>query len=154
MRVIRDTREKEGFGWDFPFDVIDRKLDTGDYSVELNGESLHDYITIDRKKSISEIAMNIGKDAKRFTRELERMAEIPLSFIFCEFTMQQLLEFPKGANIPHSKLKDVRINGKYCISFLSKAEDLYGVKTIYCGNRENAIIKAIEVFENVKEIRG
>lgn len=153
MRVIRDTREKEGFGWDFPYDVIDKKLDTGDYTIELNGLSLHDYITIDRKKTPTELAMNIGKDIKRFTKELERMALIPLSFIFCEFTMQELLYFPKGANIPKGKLKDVRITGKYLVSFLSEAEKIYGVRTIYCGNRENAINKAIEVFQNVEEIR-
>ena len=57
MKVIRDTREKQG--WDFIFydniDIVDQKLDCGDYTTE----SLKDIVVIERKASATEIANNL-----------------------------------------------------------------------------------------------
>lgn len=150
MRIIRDTREKEGHGWTFgELDVIDKPLKSGDYSIE----GLEDYLCIERKKSVSEIAINIGSDSARFNRELDRMKDIPLSYLICEFSIEDVLSFPKNSGIPREKLKYVRINGKYILKVLNTYNEKYGIKVIFAGNRENAIEKAMEIIRHVEEIR-
>ena len=149
MIIIRDTREKEGI-WEFAdAEIIERKLDSGDYSLS----GLEEVVCIERKKSTSEIANNLGKDINRFTRELERMKSFPFAYIICEFTLQDVLSFPKGTNIKPSLLKDVRINGKYLVKLLSSFKEKYGIEVIYAGNRDNAIIKAEEIFNTVLELQ-
>lgn len=150
MKIIKDTREKIG-SWDFcDAEVIVQKLDTGDYTLV----DYEDYICIERKKSTTEVATNLGVDIKRFTKELERMKEFPLAYIICEFTLQSLLQFPVGSGLSQKQMSEVRINGKYLVKLLSSFKDKYGVEVLYCGSREKAIAKAEEIFQSVTEIRG
>lgn len=150
MNIIQDTREKVG-KWEFSDATVTvKKLESGDYSLA----GLENVISIERKRTISEIAINLGSDFSRFRRELERMKSIPFSYIICEFTLQQLLDFPKGSNIKQSLLSSVRINGKYMVKLISSFEKEYGITVIYAGNRDNAIMEAETIFKTVLEIRG
>jgi ERCC4-type nuclease len=82
-KLIIDTREKQP--WDFEADdafeeVIYRKLDGGDYSIE----GLEDIIVIERKASADELFLNFSQQKKRITAEFERLADhkhnvLPLS---------------------------------------------------------------------------
>lgn len=151
MKIICDTREQEGHEWAFgDFPIINRKLESGDYSLE----GLEDVVCLERKKSPSEVAINIGKDKARFVRELERMKLIPFSYLICEFSLTEALSFPKGSNIPKSKLSQVKITGKYIVSFLSSLEKKYGIKVIYAGDRESAIEQAISILNTVWELNN
>jgi DNA excision repair protein ERCC-4 len=151
MKIIRDTREKENFGWAFSeHEVTEKKLESGDYTIE----GMEDKVCIERKHSPSEIAINIGSDFTRFKKELERMAKIPYSYIICEFTLSSLLEFPKNSDIPKSKLSKVRINGKYVVKMLSSFQAKYGVQVIYAGDRDNAIDRTIQIFNTVLELEN
>lgn len=151
MIIARDTREREGHAWSFgELDVIDMKLESGDYSIV----GLENKLCIERKKSVSEIAINIGSDSARFNRELERMKSVPLSYIICEFSIDDVLCFPKGSSIPREKLKYVRIGGKYILKTLGSYFDKYGITVIYAGNKDNAIEKAIELMNYALEIYG
>ncbi len=150
MKIIRDTREKEGV-WDFyDSEIIVRKLDTGDYSLA----EYEDKVCIERKKSTSEIATNLGKDFARFSRELERMKSFPFAYLICEFTLQDVLSFPKGSGISPKLLKEVRMNGKYMIKLLSSFKEKYGVEVIYAGDRETAILECEKIFSIVGEMYG
>ena len=150
MIIIRDTREKIG-RWEFcDARVIDTKLESGDYSIK----GLEDYVCIERKKSTAEMATNLGSDIKRFTRELERMSKIPVSYIICEFTITDLLQFPKGSHLSPKQMAEVKINGKYMVKLLDSFLSKYGVQVIYAGNRENAIEHAEEIFRSVIELKG
>lgn len=85
MTIIVDTREQrtvesvsryEQFG--LPY--VRRKLDYGDYSAECtlpDGEtfSLVNSVAIERKMSIDELCLCLGKDRDRFTREFERASD-------------------------------------------------------------------------------
>ena len=79
FNVIRDTREQKNFwlfaNYDEVVNVIDQKLDTGDYTIE----GLEENLCIERKHSISELAKNIAED--RFERELERMSKFYYSYL-------------------------------------------------------------------------
>ena len=87
FKVIVDSREQ--YAWDFTFydkcdGIISTKLDTGDYSIE----GLETVLTIERKRTTAEIAMNVGKDRKRFNAELERMSKFKYKYLICEFSFE------------------------------------------------------------------
>ena len=86
MTLIVDTRENENNHiMDYirakKINYVIRKLDAGDYSLELplrisgvpDVVSLEKRIVIERKHSIDEIATNLGKDSERFEREIIRL---------------------------------------------------------------------------------
>ena len=75
FKIIKDTREQEGYTFEPSSSryhkcegMVVRKLDTGDYSLE----GLEDKVCIERKASVVEFANNIGHDAVRFAKEIER----------------------------------------------------------------------------------
>lgn len=145
LKIIQDSREQ--IPWEFSFaDVFVDTLKTGDYTLE----GFENKIIIERKKSPSEIAQNLGSDFVRFRKELERMKSFSFAYIICEFSLEELLTFPK--NIPFKN--DIKINGKYLVKTLSTFKDLYGIEVIYAGSREKAIEKAEELFEIILELEN
>lgn len=151
MKIIRDTREKDQHGWSFgEIETIDQKLDTGDYTLV----GLEDIICIERKKSPSEVAINIGSDRVRFNKELERMKSFKLAYIICEFSLESLISFPKGSNIPKSLQAKVRVGGKFLLSTLNSYKDKYNIDVLFCNNRDEAIEKSLELFGYAQEIYG
>jgi hypothetical protein len=149
MKIIIDTREQ--LPWSFgEFDTVSRKLDTGDYSIE----GLEEVLCIERKKSTAEIAINLGKDCKRFNKELERMLQFKYAYIICEFTLTNLASFPHNCSIPKYQLSKIRINAKYLIKRMKEIEEM-GINVIYCNNKFEAEDRAIEIFNLVSgEING
>lgn len=107
--IVRDSREKEGYGWRFPNMVI-KKLDTGDYSVE----GFEQTITIDRKGSASEFVGNLYQ--KRFERELERMSTFKYAVILLEFELDTIANW--HAN--HPRMKRVPKHWKWKGAILSQ----------------------------------
>lgn len=147
-KIIRDTREQ--YPWDFTFydncdEVIIRKLETGDYTLE----GYEDILVIERKRNTGEIANNIGFAKTRFNAELERMKKIKWHYIICEFSIDDVLAFPVNSGIPKNKWSNLRINGKYMMKTLSSYKELYGIDVIYCENEFGAYQKATEIFDNV-----
>ena len=79
--IVVDTREQENGHILEAFKRTNilyerRKLDTGDYAVEVNGELLP--VRIERKNGVDEIVSNLiesknGKSKNRFFRELDRV---------------------------------------------------------------------------------
>ncbi len=81
--VIKDTREQDG--WFFsPYDKCEgmevETLHTGDYTLK----GFDDIVCVERKASVSEIAMNLGRKKKPFQNEMERMKDFQFSFLICE----------------------------------------------------------------------
>src|SRR6185436_14343497 len=98
--VVRDTREKEGQGWHFPYSprcagTVIKKLDEGDYSL-LGFEKL---VTIERKGSVTEFCANLTQD--RFIvpfdpskpasdqSEIVRLESIQWPYILLEFEVDE-----------------------------------------------------------------
>ncbi len=74
--LIEDTRQQAGkhenknrWWAAHGIEVVRRKLDFGDYATEGSN------IIIDTKRSIAEVAMDVGRDHARFARELDRARE-------------------------------------------------------------------------------
>jgi hypothetical protein len=148
MKIIRDTRERVGFwtfqGYDECTGVISRKLDTGDYSIE----GLEKEITIDRKKTVGELIRNLD-EYDRFERECIRMIEYKQKYIVCEFSLDDLANYPNRNEYYFHKKNRIRINGKYALRLIAQLESKTGVSFIYSNNKSEAEQKALELLHNV-----
>lgn len=147
MIIVQDTREQ--YPWDFTFyeqctAMKVEKLKTGDYSIE----GLEDVITIERKRTTAEIAMNVGSDRHRFQAELERMSTFKYKYIICEFTMDKVLSFPYGSTIPPKRWPQLRLTGRFLAKCLLSYKEKYGIEVIYCCDEKEASGKAMELLED------
>ena len=157
--ILRDKREKNG--WSFEScakcqDVKDWSLITGDYTAR----GLEKFVCLERKANVSELANNLGKQRPRFEAEMKRMQQFRWSYIICEFTLDELMGYPK--NLPAvirqdgtsstAYIKKRRMNGPFMWKKLQEYQENYGVKTILCGNRYDAEEKAIRIFDEITEI--
>jgi ERCC4-type nuclease len=148
-KVIRDTREQNG--WTFMpakacEGTVSGTLKTGDYSIE----GYQDILTIERKGSIAELATNLVED--RFERELERMQSFKYAFMILEFSMDDLIKYPKGTGIPSYKMKSVKLNPFFLLKRLIEIELKYKVKIIFCENHGQTV--ASSIFKRVIENEG
>jgi len=77
MTIIVDTREQKNAHLLKVFkknniEIIERKLDVGDYSFEIEGQSYEKELVIERKANLNELASNFTSGRDRFNREFER----------------------------------------------------------------------------------
>lgn len=147
VTVIIDSREKSP--WTLKNSVVSnfevKKLDTGDYAIK----GLEDVLCLERKKSVSEIALNMNEE--RFKRVLERMAEFEYKFLICEFSMQDIMDYPVGSNIPKSRWKKMRIKAPYIMRRISEMQTRYGIHVVLAGNAANAEHAATNIIKRVVE---
>lgn len=145
ITIIRDTREKKGI-WEFERnDFVEcttpRSLKTGDYTIA----GLEDILSIERKRNTGEVYNNLFE--KRFFDELERLSLFKHKYIICEFTPQDIVNFPRFSNIPPMFHDGLKANGNYIMSRLSQIMVKYGIPIIYAGvcGKETclSLIKAI-----------
>lgn len=145
--IIVDTREQ--MPWEFGFhNTAKRKLDTGDYSME-GFESL---FTIERKKSVSEIANNLSES--RFKDVLERLGQIPHSFMIMEFSVDEIYQFPVGSDVPKKMWDKLRISGNYIMKCLLEAQLNYNIHILFCDDAENAERVAVSLMKRIYEKYG
>lgn len=145
--IIVDTREQ--IPWEFGFHITaKKKLNAGDYSIE----GLEHILSIERKKSVSEIANNITE--KRFVRALDKMAKIPHKFILMEFDVDDIYNFPVGTDIPKKLWDKLKVSNKYIIKYLIEIQLNYDIHIIYCGDSDNAEKLAISIMRRIYEKYG
>tara|TARA_R100001198_G_C5150413_1_gene160122 strand:+ start:69 stop:554 length:486 start_codon:yes stop_codon:yes gene_type:complete len=149
--VIKDTREQEGYyfsKYDKCEGMIERKLDTGDYSIE----GLEEKICVERKASPEELATNLGQKKNAFMNEIERMKTFRHKFILLEFSLQDLVEFPEGSRIPESQKAKVKISGKYMLKMLMEFQLKHNIHVVFCGNKYNAFLTLTSLFKRINEM--
>ena len=132
--LIIDTREKNPWNLESRAiqSVIAKKLNSGDYSIE----GLENKICIERKQNVAELAGNVTQ--QRFMDELERMSKIERSYLLLEFSIDDILAYPVGSDIPKSKWKYLRVKGQFIINRLTYLSIKYNIHVIFCGDRDNA----------------
>lgn len=86
IKILIDSREKSFNHIKGYFDVREityeiRKLNYGDYSIEINGQSLEEFIFIERKSGLDELCNNFCKGRDRFEREFKRSKGKPVLMI-------------------------------------------------------------------------
>tara|TARA_R110002020_G_scaffold81578_1_gene202460 strand:+ start:1903 stop:2388 length:486 start_codon:yes stop_codon:yes gene_type:complete len=149
--VIKDTREQEGYyfsKYDKCEGMIERKLDTGDYSIE----GLEEKICVERKASPEELATNLGQKKNAFMNEIGRMKTFRHKFILLEFSLQDLVEFPEGSRIPESQKAKVKISGKYMLKMLMEFQLKHNIHVVFCGNKHNAFLTLTSLFKRINEM--
>jgi len=150
--VVRDTREKDKQGWiwnksKYCAGTVTRKLDTGDYTIEMDGVCMSSYVTIERKGSISEWAKNVTE--ARFERELERLDDIQYAWILLEFNMTDVLNYPVGSGIPKCKWRYLKFRGSFILKKMTEMIRDHRVKIILCGANGKEV--ASNIFKRVVE---
>lgn len=149
INIIVDTREKTP--WTFSrfqkIKTTSRKLDTGDYCIE----GFEDILTLERKKSVSELAQNVTQD--RFDRVLERMSEIPHSYLLFEFSQEDVAKFPKGSKLPWKVRRRIRTRGPFILKRLDEIQQQYpDLQIIYGENKKGAERIAINIIREIFDL--
>ena len=147
--IIVDTREQQPWVFD-NYVVANKKLDTGDYSVE----GLEHLLAVERKKSISEFANNITES--RFKDVVERLSNIKYSFLLLEFDLQDVLIYPVGSTVPRRLWDKIKISPSFIMKHLLELQIHHNIKVIFCGDASNAekmaesILRKVHYIERVK----
>jgi ERCC4-type nuclease len=142
--IIIDTREQQP--WEFEhYTTASKKLETGDYSIK----GLENLFTIERKKSVSEIANNISEN--RFDKELKRLEQYSYKFLLLEFSLQDILDYPIGSSVPKKMWEKLKITNKYILKYLTQISINYNIQTFFCGNKSNAEEMAISIIKRIVE---
>jgi ERCC4-type nuclease len=129
--IIVDTREQQP--WSFEnYSIANRKLDTGDYSVE----GLETLLAIERKKSINEIANNIIEP--RFKDVIDRLSKIKHSYILLEFDLENVLSYPIGSTLPKKMWDKVKISPSFIMKHILEWQMYHNIKVVFCGCPSNA----------------
>jgi len=131
--VLCDTREQKNghiIDWFGKNGVayVSRGLETGDYSVELNGVGYEDEIIIERKGSLDELAENYTAGRERFEREFTRAkAEGTKVFLVIE-----------GASWTDIFLHNYRskLNNKSLIASLFSWQTRYNITVLFCSKAD------------------
>tara|TARA_Y100000590_G_scaffold90261_1_gene101733 strand:- start:6835 stop:7242 length:408 start_codon:yes stop_codon:yes gene_type:complete len=128
--------------------MIDRKLDTGDYSIE----GLEDRLCIERKASVVELAGNVGHDRQRFLNEIERMKEFPHKYIILEFSLSDLMMFPEGSSILEKDWGKVKVTNTFMLKTLMEFQIFDDIHVIFCDSKKNAKWAVLSILKRVNEI--
>lgn len=97
MRLIRDTREQRGLEFPSDIEVIDKKLDFGDYGCELADG--HMVPLVFERKSVGDLFGTLTSGYDRFKAEIIRCQEAKFRmFIIVEGTLTKV-----GKGVKHCK---------------------------------------------------
>jgi ERCC4-type nuclease len=142
FKIIIDTREKQP--WSFAeYTTANKKLDTGDYSIE----GLENILCIERKRDIAEIAHNITE--KRFKDCIERMSQYKHAFMLLECDYAQMMHYPYGSNVPQYLWKKIQVSPAYILKFITELSILHNIHVVFCGTSEAAEKTAISIMKRV-----
>ena len=147
FNVIQDTREQKPLEFTHAKidQVICKKLDTGDYSIE----GLEDTLCIERKGSVSEFYGNITE--KRFWNEMERMRHFKYKFFLLEFGPSQIEMFPHGSGLPKKVINRLKISSAYLMKCITKIQIEYDIHVIFGGNRDNSLYLIQNIMKAVND---
>ena len=143
---LESEKEKKGWVWrksKYCAGTVTRKLDTGDYTLE----GMENYLTIERKGSISEWAKNVTEG--RFERELERLDGIQHPWILLEFNMQDVMNYPVGSGIPKYKWKYLKFRGPFILKKMTEMMMNHRVNIVLCGGSGKEV--AANIFKRTIE---
>ena len=141
--IIVDTREQRML---FTDNIIRKKIDTGDYSMEYNGVDYSNKITCERK-SLIDLYGSLGKGHDRFKRELHRALDLDYFAIIIDGSYSDCLNktFP---NAFRSKMK-----GEVIMSILFTIHLKYGINFFFTNNRTQSKSMINQIFTTYCKIQ-
>lgn len=144
--IVRDTREQQPWSFratDYCLGHIDKKIDHGDYAIE----GFEHLCFIERKASEIELANNITE--KRFPKLLLESEKYKYRYIICEFSLDKVLNFPYGSNLPKAVKRRIKISGAYILSKIQDYQIEHGIHIIFCDNKRQAQQFALALFKKI-----
>lgn len=142
--IIIDTREQRP--WEFPYHTTaNRKLDTGDYSIE----GFEDILCIERKKGIAELANNMTE--KRFKDVIQRMSQYQHAYILIECNYDQMMNYPIGSDVPKKLWNKIRISPGFIMKFITDLSINHNIHVMFCGCASWAEKTALSIMKRVHE---
>ena len=128
FRIIRDTREQKGKGWEFRASancsgMERKKLDVGDYAIE----GMEDVIMVERKTfGDLWVTLSIQKNYERFLREIERAKNHRIKFLVIEAKLSDIdggygFSKVKPGNI-HAKLVSLQVKHNVHVVFAGRQD--------------------------------
>lgn len=125
MTIVRDSREKDGCGWNFRASancegMETRKLDTGDYS--LKG---YEHLIMIERKTLTDLWGTLTFGRERFIKEMDRALSYPIRFLVIEGTLKDV-----DAGIRYSK-----VTSDFILSSLMSLQVKYGLHVIFTDKR-------------------
>jgi len=148
FNVIQDTREQNP--WKFTDKcvekVVSQKLDYGDYALQ----GYQNMLWIERKGSVSEIANNMFEE--RFERLLHNVADYPYKYIICEFSMDDVYNYPYRQGLPKSVIRKIRVRGKRIMSYLAHVSLEHYINIVYAYNANYAQHYATSLMKNMLRV--
>lgn len=150
FKIVRDTREQDGKGWNFRasancsgMDI--EKLDVGDYTVK----GLENLLMIERK-SLGDLWNTLGnhKNYKRFLREMDRAKNHRLKYLVIEATLDDINSgyywYQPGRGKTKSKISAANIHAK-----LISLQVKHNVHVIFAGRLDKARAYARNIMDKV-----
>ena len=151
MIILQDTREKQPWSFTSYEQCAAQKvfhLSEGDYTLE----EYPFLISIERKKSVTELANNLGRKYQQFRAEMEKLQQYRFRYVLCEFSQEEMLIYPTGAKLPRRLLRKIKMSGKFLQHRVNELIDQYGIDFVFCGDRFSAQEKAVELLLSAKKI--
>jgi ERCC4-type nuclease len=140
--VIIDTREQNP--WEFQYHAVaNKKLDTGDYSIE----GYENVLCIERKSGMAELARNVVE--RRFKDVIDRMKNYKHSYILIECDYDQLMNYPNGSDVPKNKWSKIKITPKFILKFIIELQMNHGIHVMFCGNHDWAQKTALSIMKRI-----
>jgi len=140
--IIIDTREQQPWSFDH-YLTANRKLDTGDYSIE----GLQHLLCIERKKSASEFANNIVES--RFKDVVMRMSQLKYSFLLLEFDLEDFMIYPIGSTVPKRMWDKIKISPAFLLKSILELQLNHNIIVYFCGDSDNAQKMAEYILKKV-----
>lgn len=139
MVFIHDTRDKatkhrnvDEYLIEQGHKVVRSKLFVGDVSL-LNDQST----SIDLKRNLQEVAVNVGQDHARFKRELERAQEYGIHLIFLVEHGGSIKTLEDVQNWVNPRLKEhpLALTGPRLYRIMLTMQNKYGIEWLFCDKR-------------------
>lgn len=92
--IVIDTREKKNYNF-YGHEVVFRKLDTGDYSIQ----GYEDLFAVERK-SLPDYLQSISHERERFEREIQRGTDMAFFEVVIEASEEEVRNGEYYANVP------------------------------------------------------
>lgn len=129
--IVRDSREKKPYSFD-GYDVVTKKLDTGDYTIE----GYEDVFAVERK-SLPDLLKSITWDRDRFKNEIVRADELLGFVVVIEADVQTVLNWNY----------DRKVHPNSVIGTIENWSSYHNVDFEWCGDRRNGESKTVENLE-------
>jgi hypothetical protein len=146
MIILIDNREQNP--WDFTqygFQQEFSTVKTGDYTIK----GMEHIISVERKASTMELAMNFGKKWKTFSKELIRMDKIKNRYIICEFPMSYIYTFPNNSGIPKREWNSLKIKSNFLAKRIEEIVSEFNISILFSASKIDAERKFIDIINDL-----